>query len=437
MTTAVNPFDHVLSELRIKPDDMPKMSTPSNPPSYQSVRDFQKALNHNAMNIHSFQTKMGHLALVVKEDVFLAANNQVKFNPPTDPGLAPTNPTNATTSTSGVTTRSNSPEDNNFVAMESIRAFTFHQLAYQKYVAAETALRNLILNSIEDKYINELEDDNTGYNDVSPLKLMTHIWDNYATIDDADHTINEENMRRQWAPPQPIEDLFEQLKKGQRFAKKGNETIHDTQLVRWGYQNIRNTGLFDRACEKWRKKEKKDKSWDEFKKHFRLAEDDRRKNESTASPSSAPTYTANQVQQIFRDELANLLTQEPTESDPTPSTTATENSSLSTAPPASANAALTAEDIRRIVSETIATQTTPTTTNNGRWGNSGNRPPRPPLVAQGLLRGKPVSYCWTHGVTSNLRHTSATCRRKATGHKDDATFNDRKGGAESSLVPDT
>ena len=100
MTTAVNPFDHVLSELRIKPDDMPKMSTPSNPPSYQSVRDFQKALNHNAMNIHSFQTKMGHVALVVKEDVFLAANNQVKFNPPTDPGLAPTNPT------SGVATRS-------------------------------------------------------------------------------------------------------------------------------------------------------------------------------------------------------------------------------------------------------------------------------------------------------------------------------------------
>ena len=360
MTTAVNPFDHVLSELRIKPDDMPKMSTPSNPPSYQSVRDFQKALNHNAMNIHSFQTKLGHLALVVKEDVFLAANSQVKFNPPTDPGLAPINPT------AGIATRSQSPEDNNFVAMESIRAFTFHQLAYQKYVAAETALRNLILNSIEDKYINELEDDNTGYTDVSPLKLMTHIWDNYATIDDADHTINEENMRRQWAPPQPIADLFEQLKKGQRFAKTGNETIHDTQLVRWGYQNIRNTGLFDRACEKWRKKEKKDKSWDEFKKHFRLAEDDRRKNESTASPSSAPTYTANRVQQIFRDELTNLLTQETTESDPTPSTTATENSSLSTAPPASANAALTAEDIRRIISETLATQTTPTTTTNGR-----------------------------------------------------------------------
>ena len=59
--------------------------------------------------------------------------------------------------------------------MDTIRAFTYQQLAYQKYVAAETALRNLILQSIEDKYINELENEHTGYADVTPLKLMTHI----------------------------------------------------------------------------------------------------------------------------------------------------------------------------------------------------------------------------------------------------------------------
>ena len=102
-------------------------------------------------------------------------------------------------------------------------------------------------------------------------------------------------MRRQWTPPQPIADLFEQLKKGQRFAATGNETIHDSQLVRWGYQNIRNTGLFDRACEKWRKKEAKEKSWVEFKKHFRLAEDDRRKNEPPSTTTAEATFTANQV----------------------------------------------------------------------------------------------------------------------------------------------
>ena len=38
---------------------------------------------------------------------------------------------------------------------------------------------------------------------------MTYIWDNYATIDDADRTRNEESMKRPWSPPQPIVDLFE------------------------------------------------------------------------------------------------------------------------------------------------------------------------------------------------------------------------------------
>ena len=97
MTTAINPYDHVLSELRIKTNDMPKMSTLSSPPTYQTVKDFQKALNHNAMAIHSTQTELGHLALVISKANFLAANNNKPFKEPKDPGSAPTNTSSAAT----------------------------------------------------------------------------------------------------------------------------------------------------------------------------------------------------------------------------------------------------------------------------------------------------------------------------------------------------
>ncbi len=33
----------------------------------------------------------------------------------------------------------------------------------------------------------------------------------------------------------------------------------------------------------------------------------------------------------------------------------------------------------------------------------------------------PGNYCWTHGHRISKEHTSATCVRKATGHRDDAT----------------
>ena len=84
-----------------------------------------------------------------------------------------------------------------FNAVDSIRTYTFQQQTYLKYVATKTALRNLILNSIDDKHVNELEDDNTVYTLVTPLEFKTYIWTNYASIDDADHARNEENMKRQ------------------------------------------------------------------------------------------------------------------------------------------------------------------------------------------------------------------------------------------------
>ena len=40
------------------------------------------------------------------------------------------------------------------------------------------------------------------------------------------------------------------------------------------------------------------------------------------------------------------------------------------------------------------------------------------------------NYCWTHGHHISKEHTSATCARKATGHRDDATVANTLGGSE-------
>jgi hypothetical protein len=39
------------------------------------------------------------------------------------------------------------------------------------------------------------------------------------------------------------------------------------------------------------------------------------------------------------------------------------------------------------------------------------------------------TYCWTHGSSNNRRHTSATCKNKAPGHRDDATAANPLGGS--------
>ena len=422
--TIINSYDHVVSNFRIPPKEMPSLSTPSQAPSYTSLCAFQKALNHNAMSIVSSQTDLGHLSLVITEKKYLKASNQVKFVPPTDPEPTEDDAT-------APMTRSMFDSITNADTLQAVKTYEYNKQTYLKYLATVTALRNLILNSVDNKYICKLEHEDTGYARVTPLELMTHLWDSYGTIDDADHTKNEESMKQPWSPPEPIDTLFEQLKKGQEFAAKGNETISDSQLMRWGYQNIKNTGLFNRECEKWRKRTAT-KTWDDFITHFNTAYDDYLKYDTSPPTAAEATYTANQVQQILHDELSTILgTTAPSDSPPSDAPSLISN-------PATANATVTIEDVRRMIQESLATSTNHQTSINQastRGGDPGHRPPRPPLIAQGLVRGKPVSYCWTHGVTSNLRHSSATCRRKATGHKDDATFNDRKGGCQSSLVP--
>ena len=158
----INPFDHVVSEFRIPPNEMPSLSTPTLAPSYTSIRAFQKALSHNAMPIYSSQTQLGHLHLVITEEKYLKANNNTKFQEPTDPDT-----TESTDSTPGVSTRSmldiSTTSDPTSTTLQSIKAYEYKKQTYLKYVATTIALRNLILNAVDDKYINELEDEDTGY----------------------------------------------------------------------------------------------------------------------------------------------------------------------------------------------------------------------------------------------------------------------------------
>ena len=73
---------------------------------------------------------------------------------------------------------------------------------------------------------------------------MTHLWEQYGEIDESDRTENELRMKAPWMPPSPIEDLFKQLRDGQKFAEKGGDTISDNLPIRYGLEVIGTTGLF-------------------------------------------------------------------------------------------------------------------------------------------------------------------------------------------------
>ena len=62
-------------------------------------------------------------------------------------------------------------------------------------------------------------------------------------------------------------------------------------------------------------------------------------------------------------------------------------------------------------------------TSNRRKGKKTKTPENPSFT-----RRVTTTYCWTHG---GCAHDSASCTARAQGHKDDATFNDKKGGSKA------
>ena len=65
-----------------------------------------------------------------------------------------------------------------YKAQEALRIFQEKQRNYNLYRNASTALKNCILNSVDDEYI-KTPKIIIQYATVTPLQLLNHLWDTY------------------------------------------------------------------------------------------------------------------------------------------------------------------------------------------------------------------------------------------------------------------
>jgi hypothetical protein len=406
-------------------ETLPRLSTATSRPTFTSIYDFQDKLIENATSIPLNDTDLGHLALVISDNAFTMANGGTAHVPPTNPGLNPVHQTTAT-----------APQ-----IMENNRIHAENTRNYKTYQTTKILLRNMIINSVDDIYINALKHRVTKYSTVAPIDLLTHLKTTYGTITIDDLTANTKRMTTAWNPPTPIEELWATLKDGQEFAKEGGETIADTQLIRLAYENINNTGLFASALKKWRQKPAAEQTYTNFKTHFTTEVEDYERHQPTAGSQGYANNTE-QIQNVVHQELHNILTHHNPELFQKPHEEPNINPSptvQSPSPQESANSTAVITELRNI----IAALEKSNLSNNDNQHKRGHRPisspkRREPLTAQGLDSNNiPITYCWSHGITSNLRHTSRTCKRKKQGHKDNATLNDKMGGNTCRYVPPT
>jgi hypothetical protein len=55
-------------------------------------------------------------------------------------------------------------------------------------------------------------------------------------------------MRSQWNLPTAITSLFVQIEDGISFAAEGNDETTKPTILRWAYDIVAKTGIYDLAC---------------------------------------------------------------------------------------------------------------------------------------------------------------------------------------------
>jgi hypothetical protein len=402
----------ILALLPLKLEDMPKIATSTQEPTRQSLKAFQECIQDQAMAITSSDPILGFLGLVIQDSSYITLSaTQTSFTPPADPGTAPPD-------TAGLTA---------FQISEGVRRYGIERDEFKTFCEFKIILVSMITNNCPDKYLTTLKDPITKFRRCTPLQLLQHLWNDYGTITSQDLTANYTKMTAQWNPPTPIEDLFLQLRDGQEFATEGKETISDSQLLRLCYDNVNNTGLFNDALKVWRAKPPLTKTYPLFCTYITTEHEDRMKNQLTSAGAGYSANNVSEITDIVHKQLEHFVNQMPLFQQELEPQVNDENRNPNCQRPEQANAALTTKDIKDLF-QTMMSEFKP----------ASRRPNSKPLIAQGTDdEGNKITYCWSHGTTTNLRHHSKTCKRKKEGHQAEATLQNKMNGNTEKCKPRT
>jgi hypothetical protein len=236
---------------------------------------------------------------------------------------------------------------------------------FASYNKVRESIKQQILTAVNAIYYQDLEDDEFGYADVTIPNIITHLTATYGQLTAADLESNRAKLTEQWNPDDPIEDLWKRIRVIRSVATAGDNAINDGATIELTLEALQKAGVYDHAITTWYDKDTADHTWAIFILHFNKHEKERHRK---MTARMAGFHGAN-----------------------------------------NANTPVTPEKQTKADDEHQAHNAKETTSTYK--SNSIN-----------------LYYCWTHGLSRNAGHTSASCEGKGENHQDTATVDNRMGG---------
>ena len=106
------------------------------------------------------------------------------------------------------------------------------------------ALLQQLLGTIEDNFFRVLHRQHLGYSRSSTLDLITHLYEAYSVITNADWLANNKHFHEAYAPTNPIEVVLRQIYNTVAYTNEGSLPYSNKHVIDNNYQLVFNTGVF-------------------------------------------------------------------------------------------------------------------------------------------------------------------------------------------------
>ena len=383
-------------------------------PNYVELSKLRREVYRNCAAVHSaLNGNMGHLGLVMPPADYTAQNGGIAYvASPTNPG-----PYDGTIA-------------NNAGSVQRSRREAQHQQRLDNHLI-ELAVQNVIKNMLGDALprwlLAEIEDRDTGLNNVSILDIFDHAFDRRGQIDDdlVDEYTGKYNAALDVA--QGFNVYVERQEECRDFFADAQQPITNQQLAAKRQMHIGQTGLFKEKYLEWKRRNIANKTWNDFKTFWnREFADYETINKITAKSNGIGAFAAVEEQgeayDTLEEAMDNLAFAATTSNTAFERLTAN-NTKLTVQLAEAMNLLKKAQEDNSKLLRIIEASVTGTNPQSG--ARKGKR--RENFEKTDHLM-EPEGYCWSCGYRVPKNHNSMNCDKQKRGHQLGATRANIMGG---------
>lgn len=144
---------------------------------------------------------------------------------------------------------------------------------YYEWKNVEKTLARHIQDAIEDKYLKSLINEDTQLIQDDIPMVLQYLFDNYDKVPSEEVKQKETEIQTMtFHPADPMILLYNPIKKLQKMAEAADITYTESKILDIGLTVICNTRDFENTLGTWERMTAADKTWDNFKTHFKTAQ---------------------------------------------------------------------------------------------------------------------------------------------------------------------